>query len=172
MTRIRTKLEDFFRNLKYYFKNIIKWSPILWKDRDWDHYYIVNTLRFKIENTAKYIAKNKRYIGYERDVERMNLVVKLIDKMQDEYYSCEYQDYYKSVFWFENCEDPKLQELKSESIENNLIEYFEKYPNTYKLFSNENKDLTTALKIGNHLHCKCKRILFKLIEENIEKWWD
>jgi hypothetical protein len=36
----------------------------------------------------------------------------------------------------------------------------------------EDDDLKIALKMGNHLHNKCKRILFKLIEENIEKWWD
>lgn len=166
------KIKDFFRNVKYYFKNIIKWSPILWKDRDWDDYYITNTLRFKIENTAKYIAKNNRYVGCERDVERMNLVVKLIDKFQDEYYSCEYQDYYKSVFWFKDSENPYLYELKSECTDDNLIEYFEKYPNTYKLYSNEDENIKSALKIGHHLHAKCKRILFKLLEENIEKWWD
>lgn len=172
MINIWNKIKEFFTNLKYYFKNIIKWSPILWKDRDWDDFFITNTLSFKIENTAKYIAKNQRYVGWERDVERMNLVVRLIHKLQDEYYSCEYQDYYKSVFWFEDCEDPKLHELKSEATEDNLIEYFKKYPNTYKLFSNKKDDLDIALKMGNHLHTKCKRILFKLIEQNIEKWWD
>ena len=172
MQRIRTKFEDFFRNLKQYFKNIIKWSPILWKDRDWDHFFIVDTLRFKIENTAKYISKNKRYVGWERDVERMNLVIKLIDKIQDEYYSCEYQDYYKINFFFEKIENSELSLLKSNILENNLTEYFKKYPNTYKLFYNENEDIKSALEMGNHLHTKCRRILFKLIEENIEKWWD
>lgn len=164
------KIKELFYNVKYYIKNIIKWSPILWKDRDWDHYFIIDTLRFKIANTAKYIEKNKRYVGWERDVERMNLAVRLIDKMQEEYYSCEYQDYYKSNFWFEDYEND-LKELKFEATENNLKEYFKKYPKTYKLFSEET-DLKLALRMGNHLHNKCKRILFKLIEENIEKWWD
>ena len=36
----------------------------------------------------------------------------------------------------------------------------------------ENEDIKSALEMGNHLHTKCRRILFKLIEENIEKWWD
>jgi hypothetical protein len=164
--------KNFFRNLKYYFKNIIKWSPILWQDRDWDHNYIISALRFKIEKTAKYISENRRYVGYERDVERMNLVIRLIDKMQDEYYSCEYQDYYKSDFRFEKIENSELSLLHSDMLENNLEEYFKKYPNTYKLFPEHNENLKIALRMGNHLHAKCKRILFKLLEQNIEKWWD
>ena len=166
------KIKDFYYNLKGYLKNIIKWSPILWKDRDWDHYYIVDALRFKINNTAKYISKNKRYIGWERDVERMNLVVRLIDKMQEEYYSCEYQEYYNSVFSFEDTKNPDLKELLIIPTRNDLSFYFKKYPNTFKLFPNEESDLKAALKVSNHLHNKCKRILFKLIEQNIEKWWD
>jgi len=168
------KIQDFFRNVKYYLINIIKWSPILWKDRDWDDYYIMDTLRFKIENTAKYIRKNKRYIGYERDVERMNLVVRLIDKFQDEFYNCEYQDYYKSDFSFKRIKDSELFEMESEIKENNLLNYFEKYPNTYrKIYPNcDNEDIRIALKMGHHLHNKAKRILFTLIERNIEKWWD
>jgi len=171
MINIYNKIKDFYYNIKGYIKNIIKWSPILWKDRNWDHYYIIDTLRFKIENTSKYIEKNKRYVGWERDVERMNLVIKLIDKFQEGYYSCEYQNYHKSKFWFEDCKNPNFKQLKIETIENNLNEYFKKYPNTYKLFF-EDDDLKIALKMGNHLHNKCKRILFKLIEKNIEKWWD
>ena len=46
LERFLFNLKDFPKNLKYYFKNIIKWSPILWKDRDWDHYFIYEALRF------------------------------------------------------------------------------------------------------------------------------
>ena len=102
----------------------------------------------------------------------MNLVVRLIDKMQDEYYSCEYQDYYKSDFRFEKIENSESSLLHSDVLEDNLEEYFEKYPNTYKLFPEHNENLKIALRMGNHLHAKCKRILFKLLEQNIEKWWD
>ena len=47
LERFLLNLKDFPKNLKYYFKNIIKWSPILWKDRDWDHYFIYEALRFR-----------------------------------------------------------------------------------------------------------------------------
>jgi len=33
-------------------KNLYKWFPIVWKDRDHDHYFIYETLRFKLEQHA------------------------------------------------------------------------------------------------------------------------
>ena len=34
-------------------KNLIKWFPIIWKDRNWDHSYIYEILKFKLKKTFK-----------------------------------------------------------------------------------------------------------------------
>ena len=31
-------------------KNLIRWFPTIWKDRDYDHSYIYEVLRVKLEN--------------------------------------------------------------------------------------------------------------------------
>ena len=36
-------------------KNIIRWIPVLWKDRDWDDWYIYKILQKKIEYQRKEI---------------------------------------------------------------------------------------------------------------------
>ena len=154
-------------------KNVIKWLPIVWKDRDWDHVYITDVLKFKIKNTADYIEEHKRYEGWERDVERMRMCVRIMDKLDDGFYEHEYQDYHKTVFEFEKIE-MGLTEMKGNVISNNLPEYFAKYPNDYRRLSEKWKEteLTSALMMSSNRHMRATKILFEIISTNIYGWWD
>lgn len=154
-------------------KNLIKWFPIVFKDRDWDHHYIFEVLKFKIKNTSKYICESNRYVGCERDVELMNTVVRLIDKVQNETYSMEYMDYESGEFSLE-----KFQEYRNNQ---DYSKYFQKYPLIYKYVCktpkqkdvlNNDCDNSIALSIGIINHQRAKKLLFKLLNEHIEKWWD
>ena len=31
---------------------VIKWTPVIWKDRDWDEHYLVTVLQFKLKQMA------------------------------------------------------------------------------------------------------------------------
>ena len=46
------------RKFIYGIKNLIKWFPIIWKDRDWDYYYIMEIYKKKLLFTAKHMRKN------------------------------------------------------------------------------------------------------------------
>ena len=48
------------RQIWYGIKNIIAWFPIIWRDRDWDSWYIYEMLNFKL----KRMEKNIRTYGY------------------------------------------------------------------------------------------------------------
>ena len=157
-------------------KNLIKWFPIIWKDRNWDDFYIFEILKFKLKNQAQYIGSRDIHVAAKRDAEKMMLCVKLIDKIQDEYYCCEYQKYQKSEFSFlEKKDNPKLFELDIKVIEDNLDEYFKKYPLSYKkAMQSYTRDSRTgqALSLGHYMHNKARKLLFKVLENNIEGWWD
>jgi hypothetical protein len=164
-------------------KNLWKWFPLVWKDRDWDRHFIFEALKFKIENTAKYIRKHDRYIGAERDAEIMMTCVRLIEKIQEQFYDLEPSDYEKQRFYTIPKEDSDLVELKIESISENFSEYFNKYPNVYRraLISSKDKkkwyytevsDRTLAMWMGHYNHNRARRILFAIMERNIEEWWD
>lgn len=154
-------------------KNLIKWFPIVWKDADWDHAYIMYALRFKIKNTADYIEKHNRYEGCERDVERMRLCVKLMDNIENDVYELEYQDYQETNFHFEKNKN-NLNELKEDIIRDDTKQYIEKYPNDYRrLLDKENlSDIRIALMLGHNRHNRATKLLFTLIERNIYLWWD
>ena len=82
------------RDIAQGFRNLWKWFPIIWKDRDWDDHYIFAVLKFKIANTAKYTETKQRFVGWEKEVRYMRICEKLIDRIQNDYYQSEYFDYH------------------------------------------------------------------------------
>lgn len=108
-------------------KNIIRWIPILWKDRDWDYWHTFEILKTKLKFQSEHFRKHGYHESSERDAEKMELCIRLIDKVQNEYYL-----------------DKALRQ-----------------------------DFTDEVMISAVIkHDKAKRILFKLLEQNIESWWD
>lgn len=163
-------------------KNLIKWFPIIWKDRNWDHSYIYEILKFKLKNQAEYIGVNDRHTRAKEDSETILKCVDLIDKVQSEFYSSEYMDYHKSNFEFIDIEGNKegMKKLKITEISENFDEYFKKYPDIYDyVLSNKeaqifpiNEKKNIAINIAEENHKRAKKELFQIIEDNIEKWWD
>ena len=125
---VKWELPNQHTYIKYGVQNLYKWFWVIWKDRDWDHHYIFEVLKFKLEKQAKYLSEAGIHTSVERDAELMMTCVNLIGKIQNEKY------------------------------------YDEMY---------EHRPLT--LEIVNKYkakHNKAKRLLFKIIEERIERWWD
>ena len=168
------KIKQFFGRIY----NLYRWFPIIWKDQDWDDHYIWEILKFKLQNQAKYISKHDRHTRAQRDAWLMLLCIKLIEKIQTEYYSGEYMGYEETEFRFKSstrCVDCK--ELDIVTISDNLDEYLKKYPLIVKKVMREKVPFSTtnkrgvALNVGYINHKRAKKLLFKILEENIEGWW-
>jgi len=166
-------------------KNIIYWFPVIWKDRNWDGHYIFEILQHKLVAQANYIGKRDFHTRAQLDAKRMRLCVKLIKKVQEEDYTMEYMDYAKDRVWFTDCEDrPGSSLYNSEEIWEKYDEYFAKYPLVYKkvlkgegVFTLDGRDESDmkriiAMNIAHLNHDRARKLLFKIMEENIEGWWD
>jgi hypothetical protein len=125
---VRWELPYQHKYIKYGVKNLYKWFWIIWKDRDWDHYYIFQVLKFKLEKQAKHLGERNWHESSKRDAEIMMTCVRLINKLQNEEY---YEAYYDS-----------------KPMNNEMM---------YKCLAQ---------------HSKAKRLLFRIMEEKIESWWD
>jgi len=162
------KIKQFFRNIR----NLIRWFPIIWKDRDWDDHFIFEILKFKIKNQAKYIGYHDRHVLAKRDAEIMMLCVRLIEKIQDEYYACEYQSYHESELIFVDSEDhPGMYEMEILEKSERYDEYFKKYPRIAKRFTFKDKG-KKAFNIAKVNQERAHKLLFKILEQNITRWWD
>jgi hypothetical protein len=175
----------FHRDIAQGVKNLYYWFPIIWKDRNWDDHYIFEVLKHKLKAQAKYIGDRDFHIRAQLDAKRMRLCVKLIEKVQDESYEMEYMNYYKDKVWFTPCEDrPGSSLYNSEVISENFDDFFKKYPLVYKKvlkgegpFTLDGRDESEIKKIiaMNISHLNQQRaqdLLFKIINENINCWWD
>jgi hypothetical protein len=67
-------------------KNLYKWFWVIWKDRDWDHHYIFEVLKFKLEKQAKHLSESDWHENSKREAELIMTCVRLINKIQDESY--------------------------------------------------------------------------------------
>lgn len=73
--------KHFHRDVIKGIKNLWKWFPIVWKDRDWDDSYIFDALKFKLKNTADYFEKTNSFAGWEDEVKYIRICERLIDKI-------------------------------------------------------------------------------------------
>jgi len=170
------------------FKNLYRWFPIIWNDQDYDKHYIFDILKFKLKNQAKYIGNNDRHTRAALDAKRMRICVELIDKVADEHYQGEYMDYHETKWEFIDVHDkPGYSTLNMDIISERFNEYFKKYPLVYKKVLTDEKlqifnidlsddeieiDKRIAMNMGFYNHKRARKLLFKIMEENIEGWWD
>jgi hypothetical protein len=171
---------DFIRGVK----NLWKWFPTIWKDRDWDNHFIYEILRVKLENQAKYVSDRGRHVSAKRDTERMRLVARLIKIQQDETYAMEYMDYHETKYDFiPTDETKKWYTMEDEVVSERFDEFFAKYPRQYKRVLSgevnryrkpaEEKDKKLiAMEIAHENHERSRELLFKILNSHIERWWD
>jgi hypothetical protein len=173
--------KDLYRGIK----NLIKWFPVIWKDRDWDSHYIFRMLEHKLTLQSEGISKRDIHVDAQRDAEIMITCVRLMEKIREDYYQMEYTYYHKTKYWFEAIEDkPGMSSYESEIESENFDDYFKKYPLIYKQVLNgkgifkidkenesERKQII-AMNIAHINHDRARVLLFKIMEQNIERWWD
>lgn len=165
-------------------KNIWYWLPIIWKDRHWDSHYIFDIMIHKIKAQSKYIGSRDIHTRAKRDAEIMMTCVRLMERVQDEFYSSEYSDYHNTKHWFEPADKEGYSTWESRILSEDFDSYIKKYPliekrvmNGEGVFSLDGEDSLEikqklAMNIGHINHERARKLLFKLMEQNIEKWWD
>ena len=169
-------------------RNLIRWFPIIWQDRDWDDWYIFTILETKLKHQAEYIGTKDRHTRAKRDAEVMMTCVRLIHKVKEEEYDGEYMDYHESSYnWLDMPDKPDYKQLDIELKSERFDEYFLKYPLDYKrvitntanqIFSidGDMHDVEVkqriAMNMGIVRQRRAHKLLFKLLERNILMWWD
>ena len=158
-------------------KNIFRWAPTLYKDKDWDSWYIYNILQKKIEYQRKEIINANRHTDIDRDNRDMTIALNLLERVKDDYYGMEHVDYSKTEFDFIPVEgNSNLKEMKMTVLSENYDEFLKKYPSSVrKVLKEKGNDLekdTLCHYVAIHNQEKARKLLFKLLEQKIERWWD
>lgn len=149
------------RNLGENVKNLISWFPIIWVDREYDHYFLFQILRHKLKRMEKFYngpyawGMNAPKLAHE-----MKVCTILLDKIIEDEYNREGYDAHDEKWGkleFTTNDDGDLTITRGNRNFNEDIEakeYRAVYEKEEKL---KEQDL---------------EMLFKTIRKNIRKWWD
>lgn len=163
-------------------KNLIYWFPIIWKDRDFDFHYTYQILKEKLKKQANYLSIKGRHVNVDYDVRNINICIKLIEKLQNEYYEHEYSDYHSINFKFIPLPNSSYSELKIEHVWENYDDYLKKYPLVHKrilkgegrisIQGREDDKEFVSMCIGRYNQDRAKKLLYKIFENQMDSWWD
>ena len=151
--------------------NIFRWMPTIYKDKDWDDFYITRLLQVKIEHQREYLVKHNRHESTSEDNFWMTVVLNLIEREHEEYYTMEKYEY------VERHDEILADGYKSEHVQ----DYINKYPGTYcqviKSIDLSDKHLTIdkhyiAMQMGIQRQIKCRHLLFRILKDKSQQWWD
>lgn len=170
LRHINWRIKEFFRSVY----NVIRWLPIIWKDRDWDDYYITKLLQKKIEFQRAYLIKANRHTNISKDNFWMTVVLNLLERKHTEYYSREKYDYVvmsDKLF----TDDGQFTDYKSET----LSEYIAKYPSAERAVKAKytkyphfgDKDALSHF-MCHYRQQKADDLIFEILKRHSAEWWD
>lgn len=161
-------------------RNIIYWIPVIWNDNNYDSMYTFDLIEYKLKYIRNSI-KNGPYVDSIRDSEYIDIVIKLIKSIKEDYYELEYYEYCDIEYKFEEVLSPdgKVRySLKSNILNLRIEGYYNKYPLVYKTITSQygipetdDEKVSIAMRMSNEIQEKASRLLFKILEDKIKTWW-
>jgi len=158
-------------------KNIIRWIPTIYHDRDWDGDYILKILQKKIEYQRKELVNANRHMDIDRDNRYMTLALNLLERVRQEHYSLECMGYWDNDMTFNDVDDkPGYKLIDFEEKWEKYDEYLNKYPSSVraviKKHGEQDDKKRLCLLVSYYNHNKANKILFRVLEERLAQWWD
>lgn len=181
--------KEFFLNLYRYVKNVIRWTPTLWKDKDWDGHFIYEILKKKLEFQREELVNSNRHTNVWLQNRDITTCLNLIERAQKDFYELEYMNYTENRHWFEpsdvkDDDGQNLYSMKSINVVDNLSLYLYKYrldvnqvlKNSNKNFDGYENDYGTkerlCLYVSSYRAEKARKLLFRILSDRLEWWWD
>ena len=113
-----------FRLLKTGIKNLIKWFPLIYNDRDFDHGYLYDILYFKLDNMQKFFESDNTYsVDAKLYGEQIKECKELLKRIKDETIYDEYWD--GEDFTVSTKEIVKLNEEEKDKFWSLMREYID-----------------------------------------------
>lgn len=180
-----TKIGSWWLEFKKGVKNLIQWRKVIYKQYPYDYNGLYEVIKFKLKVLGDGFENRKLVVGWEDSVKYIRICEKLCDRLSESYYEHEYFDYQDSEFEFKKLDDGSgNSEVITNTTRDELDRYFALYPKLHKkamfdiinsgkwVKGAETSRSLVAGQMGTALHNKARKLLFKIIEEKLEGWWD
>ena len=173
-----SKLKEILIDINYWprrkwrqIKNVIGWIPVVWKQFDFDYHYSLEVFKHQLLKQAKLMESDKAYsVDSNIQAQKIRMVVRLMDKVYNEEYACEYQQKLKDKYGedvdemvFEEIPDkPEYSSMKWKyEVDEKYVELRDEIKENSKKWFKESQDKQE----------RAHKLLWKLIEFYIRGWW-
>lgn len=149
-------------------KNLFVWFPVIWSDKQWDHYFIYAILQHKLKLMERYIRLHGVHINNLKDAHKIKMCVLLLERIKkDGYHQNVFKPHYKK--WGE----PDLVFTDSTEYPDCQIVDL-KYPNikTDEDDKRQEKEFKFCIDQEAKLRKQDLDLLFKMMRKHVESWWD
>ena len=160
--------------MRYWFKRkyrqierTLSFLPLIWKGYDWDYRYAIDLFQHQLKRTERSIRENGIHVGNQNTASRIKTAIRLMDKVYDEEYGCEYQDKLKELYG-ENVLDWWFEDTGKGDDSSYLRYEYEKWDNSEEIKKAERKLFLES----KNKQKKAHKLLWNFIEHNIQNWWD
>jgi hypothetical protein len=167
---VRSFFKNIYYDIKYIFNgiiSIIKWIPIIYEDRWWDHYFFFRILEFKLKIVEDSFLKLSHHLGSEKEAKKMKICRILCKRINDD-------NYYENISEDHDKKWGKL-DLKFEDTNNEMFKeiIFERENlKTQEDYDKEHKEQQRLWKKEEYLRNQDLELLFKTLRKNVLKWCD
>lgn len=153
---------QFLYNIKQGIRNIIYWLPIIWRDRNWDYSHFLEILKHKLD-AIRLDIPNWTCAGKEKEAENIDYAITLIDAIVNEEYECQ--------AFLEHAQRWGTPKIVLEPISDNFSRGDFVYPDATDQ-KKAREHLTILLHDAANKRQAAIDILFDIIRDNFETWWD
>lgn len=103
MSRLRHKIRALrvpIRDFKIGIRNLIRWFPTIWGDRNWDYWYLERMLLKKLTFMRDRQQEIQFFEGWENEVKWMNICIYLLTELvKDEIYDWKKEKKMRNLLW-------------------------------------------------------------------------
>lgn len=155
-----SNIRSFYYDFKYGIKNLIKWFPVIWGDRDWDFAFLFALLEKKFalyekewSTKAKFIADSKK------QVKRFKICKEICRRLKDDWY------YHENTFMFH---DKKWGEFNIKESIDSSFRFSRKNTKSKEDIDLETKESLRLYIVENER----KKADMELLQMYIRKYWN
>ena len=155
-------MKYFIRNIRIGIRNLIRWFPVIWNDRQWDSYYFFSIMRRKLQIMEPFYRYDAMVLRREKEADRMKVCIMLLDRIiKEEYNEMAFKKFEET--WGES------EMLFNDNGSLNIV-----YENvkTEEDEKNKNKDIKESHSNEEFLINQDIEYLFKILNKRIRLWWD
>jgi hypothetical protein len=150
---------------------VISFLPIIWKGYDWDYIYAIEVFKHQLGRLADNMESDSAHgLHSSNTAIKIRTAIRLMDKVYDEDYGCEYQDQIERLYGKTKHEFVEVED----GIHKGLFDV--KTTNEKSVDDDHQKEINEVqhqmFLMSGEKQKKAHRILWKYIEHNIQGWWD